>query len=69
VWLTGCPSAGKSFIADYLESKQGWVHIDGDAKMYSKDEKDKKMWTDLVTAFGFWGVSEEAPGELWHEYY
>ena len=30
LWLTGYPTAGKTWIADFLEMYHNYIHVDGD---------------------------------------
>ena len=38
-WVHGYPCSGKTFNADYLDTI-GWVNVDGDYLMKSKDPED-----------------------------
>ena len=49
IFLHGFPCAGKTFYTDYLNSI-GWEMVDGDDKLYSKNNKVAK---DFATAVNF----------------
>uniref|UniRef100_A0A7S2U2H5 Uncharacterized protein n=1 Tax=Lotharella oceanica TaxID=641309 RepID=A0A7S2U2H5_9EUKA len=67
-WITGRPSAGKTFTGDYLEASCGFTHVEGDWRMVSPAHK--QITGGLVRSFyEFWFKDRTAPEELWQPYY
>ena len=68
VYIAGYPSAGKTFMGDYLATR-GWAHIDGDMGNQSKDpvvmEKFHKLWAAMQAA----QKGEPVAKELWQPYF
>uniref|UniRef100_A0A7S4DWZ3 Sulfotransferase domain-containing protein n=1 Tax=Lotharella globosa TaxID=91324 RepID=A0A7S4DWZ3_9EUKA len=67
-WITGRPSAGKTFTGDYLEASCGFTHVEGDWRMHSP--LHRQVTDGLVKSFyQFWFKDKDAPEELWQPYY
>ena len=68
--IVGFSGAGKTFAGDYLERFHNVAHVNGDFVMHSRDERLKRLTTNLRTAFNdFWFDSRPAPAELWQPYF
>jgi len=41
LWLTGYPTAGKTWVADFLEMYHNYIHVDGDefVSLWTQDGK------------------------------
>jgi adenylate kinase family enzyme len=44
VWFFGCPTAGKSWSADFCAKYHDWIHIDGDEEVKKMDPENYKAW-------------------------
>jgi gluconate kinase len=68
LWMVGYPSAGKTFMGDYLATR-GWHHIDGDMGNQTEDLAIRgafeKWWIGMQAQNKGETVGEEA----WHPYY
>jgi len=68
VWLTGCTSAGKTWLGDFLQHYHNWIHIDGDRRIVLQMEEE--VTTNLFKSFyEYWFEYKEAPLELWVPYF
>lgn len=69
-FIAGYPSAGKTFMGDYLATR-GWEHVDGDlianpeAKARDSEEKGKAFWAAMQKVFKGGTVEREE----WVPYY
>ena len=68
LWITGIPTAGKTWLDDFLQHYHGWIHIDGDEGMLVRPDEDTTK-NVAVAFFQYWMKSEVAPVKLWHPYY
>lgn len=70
LWLTGYPGSGKTWLGDYLEHAQQFVHVDGDAIMLSQVQEDKDLTAGIIKAFySYWLQGRPAPEDCWVPYY
>jgi len=68
VWINGKPTAGKTWIGDYLQMYHDWHHIDGDEMMHTLPESQETL--GLMTTYNnFWFKGKESPDESWKPYY
>eukprot|EP00927_Polykrikos_kofoidii_P047567 TRINITY_DN41792_c0_g1_i1.p1 TRINITY_DN41792_c0_g1~~TRINITY_DN41792_c0_g1_i1.p1 ORF type:complete len:304 (+),score=46.00 TRINITY_DN41792_c0_g1_i1:44-913(+) len=74
IWLSGPPTAGKTWLGDFLAHYHGWLHVDGDADAtrFSQGTDDESL-NDRVTKSRratkeFRDKRVEPPMELWRPY-
>ena len=51
VWFMGCPTAGKSWSADFCAKYHDWIHIDGDHMLRRNDPKKVDTWDGIFDTF------------------
>ena len=49
IYIAGYPSAGKTFLGDYLATR-GWAHIDGDMGNQTKEPELRGKFAKLYEA-------------------
>ena len=68
VWITGPATTGKTWLDDFLQHYQGWVHVEGDRPQHIK--KDSAITQNLLVAFfGYWVKLKPAPFKFWPDCY
>lgn len=67
MWIAGYPSAGKTFLGDYLQTR-GWHHIDGDMGNQTPDANVRKQFIALITSMEAVKKGETCP-DTWKPYY
>ena len=66
IWISGCPTSGKSWVGDFLLHHHGWHHLDGDEQQYIQHDSEAVHLynqADDIKAAG-----NPAPPELWTPY-
>ena len=61
IWFMGVPTAGKSWVCDFMETYHDCIHLDGDEVLMRMDPANIKQWGGIWDAFGAILTNQPAP--------